>query len=794
MLKILIQCILLLGVFFNLTGQTSEKAERLFNRGLYSEALVKYLRIDSNSLTPEDRLSIGTCYFTTNNIKGIKYLEKYIATRDSINPVVHYYLGSLFHKDYQFEKSIQTLQLFLSTLEKEFADEHIDKETYAQFKGETNVLIKNCNYGKAMLNAPKKVLIENLGDSVNSMNQDYAPVISLDEKDLFFTSRRPEEKNTPRSADGDYYEKIYHSTLTIGSLTEIEEQRTGTGFFNLKTDFEYTTAKILPEIINGKDHNAGIQISNDGQKLYFYRNSDVWTSEKAEETWTTPKKLSEFNSQSFDPSVFITLNEKTMYITSEKKGGFGGLDIYVSHKNNDGDWSEMENLGPQINTDQDDDISYVNPDNKTIYFASKGHTSMGGYDIFKSLLKNGTWGKPINMGSPVNTPHNDAFFIMTPKYNRGYYASERNEGRGGMDIYRLTFSDERNLLVEIAGLVLKGDSLVPTRSKIIMKEVKSSLITMQNSTEINGEYSLLVEHGKEYEMQIETEGFVPYQKVFNIPEQVVYHQLYQEIRHKYLKDSKGNIVGQEVVVDNAFNDIDTELKDDTLKKYYTTEDYSSFIQKASKSSVDHFVDVKFYISQDSLASLFKNDTNLTFVFPEVSDISFLNEENKDFKDPKSSYVQIEKSTLNNLKEKLIISKPIEPKEELIDSITQTERSPTLDKPIVILFEYEKHFIPTHTKKELNSFYSFMLEHPTARFLIKGHTDSNGPASYNQKLSLSRAKQVYNYLIAKGIAKKRLEFKGYGFSQPFAPNALKDNSDNPAGRKLNRRVEFEIIKN
>ena len=144
-------------------------------------------------------------------------------------------------------------------------------------------------------------------------------------------------------------------------------------------------------------------------------------------------------------------------------------------------------------------------------------------------------------------------------------------------------------------------------------------------------------------------------------------------------------------------------------------------------------------------------------------------------------------------EKTIVAQELEPKEELTDSKIQLKISTAFDQSIVILFDYEKHFIPTAAKIELNALSSFMTEHPTVRFLIKGHTDSNGPVAYNQKLSLSRANQVYHYLITKGISKNRLEAKGYGFSQPFAPNFLKDKSDNPAGRKLNRRVEFELLK-
>ena len=122
----MIQITLTLGITLNLIGQNANRAGRFFNKGQYNEALENYLLIDSNSLKPKDNLNIGTCFFTSNNTKGIKYFEKYIVTSDSINPIVYYYLGSLFHKQYKLEKSINTLQLFLSKLEKEFSKKNIN--------------------------------------------------------------------------------------------------------------------------------------------------------------------------------------------------------------------------------------------------------------------------------------------------------------------------------------------------------------------------------------------------------------------------------------------------------------------------------------------------------------------------------------------------------------------------------------------------------------------------------------------------------------------------------------------
>lgn len=802
--------ILILCCCSSLAQQQSKRASKFFNKGLYDDALTQYLLLDINILSDNDNLRIGTCCFISNkNIEiGIKHLENYIFNSDSIIPVSYFYLGSLLHKNYQFNEAIQNLQNFLQKLDSELSNGNIDNKTHSQFKKEAEALISYCNYGKPMLKSPRNVLVENLGENINSEYQEYAPAISLDEKVLIFTSRRPENNANKKPKDDNYFEKIFSSELLKGSILEISKTKSESGFFNLKTDFEYSSPIKLPEIINGDNHNASIQISNDGQKLYFYRDSDVWTTIKEESAWTEPQKLTDFSTDFFEPSVYITLDEKMMYITSEKEGGFGKLDIYVSTKDSNGNWSVMENLGSKINTLGDEDISYVSPDNQTIYFSSKGHSSMGGYDIFKSIKKNGEWSSPINMGSPVNTPYDDAFFIMTPKYNRGYYSSDRGEGKGGMDLYRLTFTDERNPLAELAGLVLIGDSMVPAKSKITMIELGDSVSSVQKSRESTGEYLLLVEHGKKYEMYVETEGFAPYKKVFEIPEQMEYFQLYQEIHHVYLKDSKGNIIGQEIITHNAFNNIEKEIrndtlkevqndtlkevKNDTLKQYFTKEIYSEFVRDTSNSSVQSFVDVKFYINEDSLISLLNNDTTLKLIFPDITEISFLYNEDPDFRLAINSYVESKKITLDYLKDKTILQNKIDTKEELTDSIAELASIKAMES--VIFFDFNKSHIQSSAKIKLKLLCDFMQKYPSINFLIKGHSDSKGTDNYNNNLSLKRAKQVYTYVLSKGISSHRLKFKGYGSSKPTGTsNVLINRKDNVTERELDRRVEFELIK-
>ncbi|MGE0562581.1 MAG: OmpA family protein [Flavobacteriales bacterium] len=776
-------------------NQSTKQASKFFNKGDFEFALQEYSKLDTSLLSSDDDFKIGVCYFLSKNnqTKGIPHLKKYIQNTDSIIPVAYYYLGSLLHKNYEFDAAIQQLQVFLEKLELEYKSNSLPIDIYSEFKKGAEILIDNCNNGKIMVKSPRKVLVENLGDSINSKYQEYAPAISTDEKYLAFTSRRPSKNNSKVSDDGDFYEDIYLAELKKGSILDMKaEIETNSGFLNLVSKFEYSAPILLPEVINSKDHDASIQLSNDGNKLYFYRNSDVWSSEKNDTSWSTPIQLSTINSTSFEPSIFITLDEQTMFLTSEREGGYGKMDIYYANKDSiTGNWGELINLGPKINTDSDEDISYVDPSKKVIYFSSKGHTSMGDYDIFKSINKNNEWSAPINMGSPINTPYNDAFFIMTPQYNRGYYASERPDGKGGMDIYRLTFANERNPLAELAGLVLQGDSLVPANSKITMKEIDSQSEITEQSKEHTGEYLLLVEHGKLYEMYVETEGFAPYKKTFLIPKQIEYFQLYQEIHHVYLRDSYGNIIGQQIITHNAFNDIENATRNDTLKQMFSKKDYSDYVRNNSNNSIEKFVDIKFYITEDSLKTLLQHDEKLKFIFPSYADISFAYNNDSEFRYALNSYINGNTKDLSYLsKSSIVINKmntSVELEEELTKQINPFEKS------LIVQFDFNE-FTPNEVgEKELNIILNFMKANDVVKFLIKGHTDSKGSENYNKKLSVKRAQESYQYLISNGIEKSRLKFKGFGSSNPIAPNTNIDGSDNQEGRALNRRVEFEFIK-
>jgi hypothetical protein len=179
--------------------------------------------------------------------------------------------------------------------------------------------------------------------------------------------------------------------------------------------------------------------------LYIYRKSKIWVSVLKKNKWKKAKVQKEFqgvlNQKAFEPSISISSDGYTIFFSSERPGGLGGLDIYKSEKDVNGKWSAPVNLGANINTEYDEDSPFISADGKTLYFSSKGFNNMGGYDVYKSTFDGNNWSAPENMGYPVNSAGNDIFFILSTDGKRAYYSSNKIGGSGKMDIYEITFAN-----------------------------------------------------------------------------------------------------------------------------------------------------------------------------------------------------------------------------------------------------------------------------------------------------------------------------------------------------------------
>lgn len=767
------------------------KAEKLFYKTDYDQAIPLLLQLDSIYDSPEIDYLIGMSYMEQKSMENeaIPYLESYVNSSDSLDQA-HFYLAQLYHWNYHFDEAIDMYNHF-----KEIALSKTKDSVIREIIFETvDKKIEECNFGKISKSQPRKVIIENIGNQVNSKYPEYAPVISADEKTLIFTSRREGSTGGKLDREGQYFEDIYRTSLLKGGLFEedrLDSLLDGGGYITLVTDFVYSEPEPMWGNVNSKGHDGAIQFNPTEDSLYIYRDFDVWIADISDSlSDAQPHEVNFVNSSSFEPSVYQSFDGNTIYISSEREGGFGGLDLYESHKLADGSWSTPANLGPKINTPYDEDAPYIDPDGISLYFSSQGHSSMGGYDVFKSIKEPNTgWSDVMNMGYPVNTPGDDIYYVMTPKYNRAYYSSNNLKGYGDMDIYRLTFADERHPMAELKGLVLEDESYRPAKSKITMLDDDQTVISSFKSDSASGKYLVLLGHGQEYDMLVETEGFLPYQKKFRIPEQKDYYQLYQEIHHIYIKDGNGNIIGQQIVVFNSFDDNPGSDTTSIMYDNRTLTELERIQELRNGNHVDVHTDVKFYISKDSLTAVLQLDSTLKYSFPSNTSFSFLSSDGND-KDQPNNYVEVSSDFAFDLIDRKNISlndvKTPEDLEANIDT-TKIEEAPK----IILYFEYDKTKMVDGETSKLDVFADYLLKHESLNFTIIGHTDGKGEVDYNQKLSENRAKKVYNYLVKKGVKSSRMETKGEGELKPIAPNEDKDGNDYPEGRQLNRRVEFVL---
>jgi hypothetical protein len=457
--------------------------------GLYKQAYM----LDTNN--SETAFKLGICMFSIRSCKqqALPYFEK---ARNSGITTANYYLGNLYHLKGNFKDAINAFQNYKNIPdEKDFSNIDVD------------FLMSKCKTAVEFEQAPVNVTIENIGHTINSKYPDYVPIISADESVLIFTSRRSGSTGDLRDPFGEYFEDVYMSTKK-------DSQPEG-------TPSEWTVPKNISKNINTSTHDACVGLSADGELLFLYRTSedllsgDLYSSVFNGTDWTVPVKLpGPINSAEYtEPSIAMSADGQTIYFSSNRPGGYGKKDIYKVLKLPNGEWSQALNMGPFINTAEDEDALFIHPDGNFFYFSSKGHKNMGGYDIFKSMLgEDGLWSEAKNLGYPVNTPDDDVFFVLSTDGKTGYYSSVRPDSYGGTDIYLVHFEDEDFGLTVFNGLVMADDSSgYPLPAKISLFDSKlNKMIGTYNTNKLTGKFIMIIKPDKEYIMQVESQGYVSF--------------------------------------------------------------------------------------------------------------------------------------------------------------------------------------------------------------------------------------------------------------------------------------------
>jgi outer membrane protein OmpA-like peptidoglycan-associated protein len=487
---------------------------------------------------------------------------KYFETAYKLDPIAEtdmaFWLAWSYQLNSRWDEAIKHYQLYLAQGKKNAGE-----------TDDVNKKIAECNSGKKYSATPERVFVDNLGSAINSTFPEYGPSISADEETIIFTARRDNSTGGKRDEnDNGYYEDIYIS---------------------VKSNGKWQASKQLSKTVNTDNHDAAAGLSSDGSKLYVYRHSgkdggDLYESVLFGVDWEAPIHMNKYiNTKYHESSVSLSFDGRRMYFVSDKESGLGDRDIYYSDMDVKGEWGASKNIGPVINTKYAEEAVFMHPDGVTLYFSSKGHNSMGGYDIFKSTLLNGVWSAPENLGYPINGPDDDVFFVVSGSGSRAYFASSKTGGFGEKDLYKITFlgpekapllntqdqliamaaNPVSNLKVENAvevasakltllkGVVSDAKTHQPLESSIdLIDNDKNVVLATFKSNSSTGKYLVNLPSGKNYGIAVKRDGYLFHSENFNIPNNAAFQEFTKDVALKKIE------IGSTIVLRNIFFDFD----------------------------------------------------------------------------------------------------------------------------------------------------------------------------------------------------------------------------------------------
>lgn len=714
-------------------------------------------------LNPENwqyALEYGLAYLNapTNKKKSIKYFERALrySTYDTL-PEIYYYLGRAFQLNHEFEKAIETYRVFESEITTK-------GKAAEKLRHEIDNYIKTCQHGiyhmslneknplenaekpindvrKYCISKDEYILVENLGSKVNSPFSDYAPVFMNNENTLVFTSRRGDVGGVGEIyIDGKFFEDIFISNIKEGDWSE-----------PVKIDY---SNQFDSEFKNDPDkHNSSVSVSLKENKLYTCTNNKILESKKANNVWMKPDFLEEgvINvKKARQISAFLHPNEQILFVVSDKKGGYGGTDIYFSELQSNGNWGPLQNLGPVINTEEDEDSPFIVPDGNTLYFSSKGHSSIGGFDIFRSKMRDGKWDTPISLGIPINTPANETHYMVSSVDNRlAYYSSSRPDGYGDMDIYKISRKADELERIEdsIPDLdletLLQIDSIVSEIERIKGKEAANLALTQLKKQEMSLSQAAEQYIGDDIALvspdDKPAEPTEPGDDIDDIP----------------LPDFPIDIPG-----DDPIDLPDIPIEDPDAPKELPKEEPK----------------------EDPIA--------VPVPIPDVPK-----------EEPKEEPIEIPVEEPKEEPKEEPIEIPVEePKEDPVDiPVEEPKEIPTepLEKPSDemaaavkdlfrdILFDFNVNQLNDENREQLRQLRDWLKENPNQLLVLEGHADDRGTNEVNMIVSKQRVLMVFDYLVKQGADPMRMSYDYKGEEEPKVENNSAEN------RHKNRRVELDV---
>lgn len=727
-----------------------KKAQNSYYLGDYERAVKQFKNI----------LSIDTQHYVSNYELGRIYLKHYnhydsaeIYLKNAIDnapkdTIYETYLdyATCLHKLNKYEEAIVSYN--------EFKTKGLAKNSFAELlTGNINRKVKQCEYAISELNKNKEksILVRNMGNKTNTERSEYSSVYLEKSDILLYTTRYKDASKEKKYKDNRYFENEYMLKLGADS--------TGS---KLNSD-------ILKEV--RKKHNAFVSKSFSEDTIVLYRENKLWFSTYDNGVFAKPELFDEsINFSNYQPHGTFSKDGKTFIFSARDKNGKGELDLYQSILGADSKWSEATLLDDIINTDKNEDSPFLSEDGNTLYFASKGHEGFGAYDIFKSQKENGKWTKPMNLGFPINSSADDIYLSINKEENKGYLSSNRVGGKGAMDIYYLqdytkpTFDCKPYVNKPFTVNFDLSNSVDPKSHAVDYKwNFENGIIKygeiVKHSFKYPGSYDVTLDIIDKVSGKLEQKEEIETIEITNVNFIGVKMDSVGEVNKPQKLDASVSMLKNKEIKNTFWNIDDKVLEKDTSILDYTFEELGW-----------HNIKIQVVAFDDSLQSFetFCQDDSIRIVSAKDYEIALVN-------------AGVKMDSINN---GLLSGSEI-------DSMLTAGLGFNL-KPVY--FNFDKSYLTNKSRVTLDSNIYKLGVHRNAYIIVKGHTDAMGSNKYNEKLSERRSASVMKYLIAHGVPKNRIvEVQNFGETTPAAPNTNANGTDNPSGRKLNRRVEFQLIK-
>ncbi len=528
---------------------------------LFKQAQIPFTKAQEfNPNNAELNYKIGKCLYFSKDIKNsIPFFQKSLKLDEkNAEPDLYYLLGKALKNDYKFADAKALIQKYKTVERSKILEKNLE---------EINRELTQCDNAEALYKTPlARTWVENMKDW-NSEYDDYGATITADESSLAFNSKRQSKATIAKDEFGQYSTIVMQSTRDKGKwspLIQFGEPFTSPGIFEISA------------------------YSYDGQSMILYKpgpNGDLYQCDLEGAKWNVPYRLPDkVNTDANEYQACYSGDKiRIYYVTDQPYGNRGGTDIYFSGLMNPklNTWGMGQTIGSELNTTVDDGYIFLHADDKTIYFSSKGHNSMGGFDIFKSERLAGRWSTPVNLGYPINTVYDETSFVMSASGKHAYITSDRDGGKGGSDIYKVTYLGpikppvpdiQDQLLADIAApqkdnkleeavkvesknlTILKGRVLDdytgnPIKADIeIVDNQKNEIILSIKSNSSTGKFLVSLPAGKNYGIAVKAPDYLFHSENFDLPETSDFQLVEKDIR------LKGACIGCKIILKNIFFD------------------------------------------------------------------------------------------------------------------------------------------------------------------------------------------------------------------------------------------------